>query len=88
MLSVHKFVASGDRYANNVGGPVPDKRDVIKDYLFNIAFKNTSYLGYTTETIAEPWIEGSIPIYWGDPKISVDINPDCFINLQRDGLPF
>ena len=39
------------------------------------------YPGYTTEKIAEPWLEGCIPIYWGDPEITRDINPDCFINM-------
>jgi hypothetical protein len=81
-LSKYKTVASGGKYANNVGGPVADKRKFIRDYLFNIAFENTSYPGYTTEKIAEPWVEGCIPIYWGDPKVTLDVNPDCFINIH------
>ena len=81
-LSKYKQVASGGKYANNVGGPVANKRDFIRNYLFNIAFENSSYPGYTTEKIAEPWVEGCIPIYWGDPEITRDINPDCFINMH------
>ena len=80
-LSKYKQVASGGKYANNVGGPVANKRDFIGKYLFNIAFENSSHPGYTTEKIAEPWLEGCIPIYWGDPEITRDINPDCFINM-------
>ena len=80
-LSKYKEIASGGKYANNVGGPVENKRDFISKYLFNIAFENSSYPGYTTEKIAEPWVEGCIPIYWGDPEITKDINPDCFINM-------
>ncbi len=76
-------VASGGKYANNVGGPVKNKRYFIRNYKFNIAFENSSYPGYTTEKIAEPWIEGCIPLYWGNPKISEEINPDCFINIQN-----
>jgi alpha(1,3/1,4) fucosyltransferase len=82
-LSDYKHVASGGRYANNVGGPVDNKREFIRKYLFNIAFENTSYPGYTTEKIAEPWVEGCIPIYWGDPEVTRDINPDCFINIHK-----
>ena len=26
---------------------------------------------------------GSIPIYWGDPHIDDDFNPDCLINVHR-----
>ena len=81
-LSKYKEIASGGKYANNVGGPVANKRDFISKYLFNIAFENSSYPGYTTEKIAEPWLEGCIPIYWGDPEIARDINPDCFINMH------
>ena len=82
VLSKYKEIASGGKYANNVGGPVENKRDFISKYLFNIAFENSSYPGYTTEKIAEPWLEGCIPIYWGDPEITRDINPDCFINMH------
>ena len=82
-LSKYKEIASGGKYANNVGGPVANKRDFISKYLFNIAFENSSYPGYTTEKIAEPWLEGCIPIYWGDPEIARDINPDCFINMHN-----
>ena len=82
-LSKYKEIASGGKYANNVGGPVANKRDFIRKYLFNIAFENSSYPGYTTEKIAEPWLEGCIPIYWGDPEITKDINPDCFINMHN-----
>ena len=82
-LSKYKEIASGGKYANNVGGPVANKRDFIRKYLFNIAFENSSFPGYTTEKIAEPWLEGCIPIYWGDPEIARDINPDCFINMHN-----
>ena len=82
-LSKYKEIASGGKYANNVGGPVANKRDFIRNYLFNIAFENSSYPGYTTEKIAEPWLEGCIPIYWGDIEITRDINPDCFINMHN-----
>ena len=81
-LSKYKEIASGGKYANNVGGLVANKQDFISNYLFNIAFENSSYPGYTTEKIAEPWIEGCIPIYWGDPEVTRDINPDCFINMH------
>jgi hypothetical protein len=84
-LSKYKEIASGGKYVNNVGGPVANKRDFISNYLFNIAFENSSYPGYTTEKIAEPWLDGCIPIYWGDPEVTRDINPDCFINMHDYG---
>ena len=81
-LSKYKKVTSGGRYANNIGGPVKDKRAFIEKYLFNIAFENTAYPGYNTEKLAEAWVMGCIPIYWGDPKISEEFNPESFINVN------
>ena len=77
-LSKYKQVASGGKYANNVGGPVANKRDFISRYLFNIAFENSSHPGYTTEKIAEPWLEGCIPIYWGGSGNSQRYKPRLF----------
>ncbi|MFT6841279.1 MAG: hypothetical protein ACJASR_000036 [Psychroserpens sp.] len=78
-LSKYKEIASGGKHANNVGGPVANKREFISKYLFNIAFENSSFPGYTTEKIAEPWVEGYILIYYLDTKITKEINPDCLL---------
>jgi len=32
------------------------------------------------------FLAGSIPIYWGDPKVWDDWNKDAFINAQKIGL--
>ena len=83
ILSKYKHVDSGGKVMNNVGGPVKDKMDFIKDYRFVISFENSSYPGYTTEKIIEPLIADCIPLYWGDPLISKDFNADCFLNLDQ-----
>lgn len=44
-LSNYKQVDSGGRYLNNVGGPVANKRDFIRDYKFVISFENSLYPG-------------------------------------------
>ena len=81
-LSKYKKVDSGGKYLNNIGGHVPDKLDFIKDYKFIMSFENASYPGYTTEKIIEPMFVRSIPIYWGNPKIATEFNPESFINLH------
>ena len=83
MLSDQLPVDSGGRTLNNIGYPVADKRTFIKDYKFSIAFENSAYPGYLTEKLFEPWMEYSVPIYWGDPLVENEINPDCFINVSR-----
>lgn len=81
-LSKYRDVDSGGKYLNNVGGPVRNKLEFIKDYKFVFAFENASYPGYTTEKIIEPLQVNSIPIYWGNPLIGREINEKRFINYD------
>jgi len=81
-LSLYKKVDSGGRLLNNVGGPVKNKLDFIKNYKFTIAFENSCLSGYTTEKLMEPMVVNSLPIYWGNPTVQTDFNPDSIINLQ------
>jgi hypothetical protein len=81
-LNARKHVDSGGRFLNNVGGPIKNKREFIRSYRFTMAFENSSFPGYTTEKIIEPMLEGSIPIYWGSPKVAEEFNPKSFINVH------
>ena len=81
-LSAYRHVDSGGKVLNNVGGPVPDKRPFIRNYKFAFAFENSSYSGYTTEKLVEAWVEGCVPIYWGNPRVDEEFNPNAFINLN------
>lgn len=82
-LHARKPVDSGGRVLNNIGGPVRDKKAYLRRCKFTIAFENESNPGYATEKIIEPLLVGSIPIYWGDPEIEQDFNPECLINVHR-----
>ena len=52
---------------------------------FSIAYENTSYPYYCTEKLMDGFLAGSIPLYWGDPKIGEDWNQAAFLNVQRLG---
>ena len=82
LLSKYKTVHSGGRWRNNVGGPVKDKLAFQKTHKFSIAFENTAHPGYTTEKITQSFAAQTIPIYWGDPRITETFNPDAFINCS------
>lgn len=82
ILSQYKGIASGGRYKNNIGGTVADKKAFLSKYKFNIAFENCSHNGYVTEKITEAFAAGVIPIYYGDPRIVEDFNPDSFLNAH------
>ena len=84
-LSKYKKIDSGGRFANNIGGPIADKRKFQSEYKFSIAFENNAYRpqqsGYTTEKIMEPMTVNSIPLYWGNPDIGREFNTESFINF-------
>lgn len=82
-LSKYKQVDSGGRYLNNIGGPVADKMEFIKDYKFVISFENSSYPGYTTEKLIEPMLVNSIPVYWGNTEVGRDFNTSSFIHVNQ-----
>lgn len=44
------------------------KRDVISNYMFNMAFENSLEPGYVTEKPFDALISGTVPIYLGDAK--------------------
>lgn len=81
-LSKYKHVDSGGRFLNNIGGPVENKSEFIKEYKFVISFENESYPGYTTEKVYEPLADHCIPIYWGNPLVGQDFNTKSFINCH------
>lgn len=75
----------------NLNLPVMDwatsKVAVLRDFNFTIAFENSETSGYTTEKIAHAFMAGTIPIYWGDPRITEDFNPKAFIHLRDFDTP-
>ncbi len=81
-LSKYKQVASGGKWKNNVGGPVPDKLAFQSQYKFVQAYENTLSRGYTTEKLLQAFAANAIPIYYGDPAASQDFNPEAFINAH------
>nr|MCR4587875.1 hypothetical protein [Lachnospiraceae bacterium] len=83
-LSEYKTVDSGGRYRNNVGGPCADKRAFQSAYKFSIAFENSSHSGYVTEKLIDAYAAGTIPIYWGDPRIEEYFDPESFIHITDE----
>ena len=86
-LSRYCPVHSGGRYLNNIGGSISGgsagKVSFLSKYKFNIAFENKSKPGYTTEKIVEAFLAGTVPIYWGNPKIAEEFNQQSFINAHN-----
>jgi hypothetical protein len=59
--------------------------DVLRDYKFTIAFENSEHLGYTTEKLIDAWLADSVPIYWGNPALGVDLPVGACLSLYEAG---
>ena len=85
-LSDYKRVESGGRMRNNVGFYVEDKLAFERGCKFSIACENSLHPGYVTEKIVDAFAAGCIPIYWGDPTIASQFNPEAFIDVGKLGI--
>jgi hypothetical protein len=65
-----------------VGPAHEDKLRFLGGYRFTIAFENESFPHYSTEKLIQPLLAGSVPIYWGDPLATRDLNPEAIINCH------
>jgi hypothetical protein len=61
------------------------KRSILAQYRFAVCFENTVFSGYLTEKLFDCLLAGCIPIYWGDPTVSEQVPPECFIDYRRLG---
>lgn len=83
-LNEYRPVNSGGRFLNNIGLPegVPDKYEFQIKHKFSIAFENSSHAGYTTEKLIQSFAAGTVPIYWGDPRVTSVFNPGAMIYVD------
>jgi hypothetical protein len=80
-LNQTRAVNSGGRVLNNIGGPVTDKHAFLRRHRFNLCFENHFWPGYTSEKLPHALAAGCIPIYWGNPAVAADFNPESFIDV-------
>jgi len=58
------------------------KKDILKNYAFNLCPHNSIYPGLIEEKVAESFLSGCLPITWADSSIDHDFNPKAFVNLN------
>lgn len=82
----------GGKYKNNVGYRVKGEYheeptlNFQKDYRIVLAFENACLDDYITEKIINPFRAGTIPVYYGSPKISDYFNPERFIVIDKNNI--
>ncbi|HEX4520928.1 MAG TPA: glycosyltransferase family 10 [Gaiellaceae bacterium] len=90
-LSRRRFVHSpGEVGTNTEGIPkgrrTPDwwlrKLPYLRRFRFTIAFENASLPGYTSEKCVDALLGGTVPIYWGNSEIAIDVDPGSFVDAR------
>lgn len=86
-LSDYKFVHSAGKHKNNINqhikNDISEKNNYQSGFKFSIAFENSIYDGYTSEKIVDSILSGTIPIYYGNKNIEMDIESNSFINCHK-----
>ena len=59
-----------------------DKKDVMKHYLFYLAFENQCTEDYITEKLWGPFESGTVPVYYGSPNIKEHVPKDSVIVVE------
>jgi hypothetical protein len=91
-LSAYRPVTSPGEFLNNTSAPELDRRQTLswrrskilyqRRFRFTIACENSSNPGYTTEKLYDALVAGTIPIYWGNPRVTEDFDPKSFVNCH------
>jgi hypothetical protein len=59
-----------------------NKKEIMKNYSFNLCPHNVIYPGIYEEKVPEAFLGKCLPITWSDQNISYDFNPRAFVNLN------
>jgi hypothetical protein len=90
LLNNYKKVHSYGKFANNMGCNLKfdywteDFRNFLSNYKFIICFENSKLGTYSTEKIINPYLAGTIPIYWSSHHIKNIFNIDSMIFLEDE----
>ncbi|MBR6785760.1 MAG: hypothetical protein IKM25_05865, partial [Clostridia bacterium] len=61
-----------------------EKDEYLTASKFTIACDSIAYPGFCTEKIVQPFMQHSIPVYFGNPKIDDYFNTDAFVWCKNE----
>jgi hypothetical protein len=62
--------------------PIEDKWDAVAPYRFHISLENSAAPDYWTEKLADAYLGGSFPLYWGCPNLDAYFERDAFETID------
>ena len=80
----YEFDGYGPYFDNNVNHHDKSnfyKKDIMKNYAYNLCPHNSLFPGYYEEKVPDAFLGKCLPITWADQNIDYDFNPAAFINL-------
>lgn len=87
-LSAYRRVDSLGRHLNNMAVPgtgwsghAAECTGIKSAYKFSIASENACFNGYTSEKVFTSFAAHTVPVYWGNPDIGDDVNPEAIVNV-------
>jgi len=81
-------ITYGGSYKNNTGGRFPglydtsEFLDYLRQFKFVLTLENGSGEHYITEKIVNAFLAGTIPVYWGSPRVNRYFNSQRFIHFS------
>jgi len=89
LTRTYKRVESAGSFMNNMpDGRVvsrQDKTDFQRKCKFTLCFESTSQSGFCTEKLPDAFRAYTIPIYYGDPRVSTIFNERAFVDCSKYG---
>ncbi len=90
-LNTYKRVDSLGGWLNNTGNEWTRKQknwldlsiEMKGNYKFTISANNHWFVGGIDEKLLTTYAAGSIPIFWGDPTVGEEFNPDSIIDCSK-----
>jgi len=86
-LGRYRKVDSFGKALNSTGIKADDgyhaKIALLSNYKFHVAFENKQRPGWCTEKLYDALAAGTVPIYWGDPRVEEYFNPQAFIQARN-----
>ena len=90
IINKYKKVDSMGSCLNNVGYKIKcpfwskEYLNILSQYKFIICCENTKIATYSTEKIVNPYLSGTIPIYWGSENIKNIFNIESMLFLEDE----